>query len=122
MGWLMLGSSLFLNVVILVFCHLMLRDKEQSLRETNRMHREREITWEAERERLINRAMTQTWQDYTQMTTRMGVSSSTSDDEPRGMSDEEELRRLGLANIMGVGEEVLVDLHDDMRELGLVDG
>lgn len=41
---------------------------------------------------------------------------------PRGMSDEEELRRLGLdiSGAEGLGE-VLVDNTDDMRELGLIE-
>ena len=41
---------------------------------------------------------------------------------PRGMSDEEELRRLGLdiSGAEGIGE-VLVDNTDDMRELGLIE-
>jgi len=46
---------------------------------------------------------------------------SEQDDIPRGMSDEEELSRIGqpVGGIHGLGE-VLVDQTEDLRELGLV--
>lgn len=49
----------------------------------------------------------------------MAVSPSTSD-EARGMSDEEELRRFAATyqETVGLGEE-LVDMSDEMRELGI---
>jgi hypothetical protein len=56
------------------------------------------------------------------MTQAMTPTSLESDDPtpPRGMSDEEELRRWGQAVANeGVGETIY-DMTDDMRELGLM--
>ena len=122
MAWLMLGSSLFLNVVILLFCLLMLRDKETSLRIQAGDFEKREIAWERERERLLNRAMTNHWQDYTQMTSTMGVSGLESEADGKGLSDEEELRRIGVAAGESVGlGEILAEqeLFEDARILGI---
>lgn len=47
-------------------------------------------------------------------------STSPEDPSPVGMSDEEELRRMGMdiANAQGVGE-VLVDYEDELTDLGI---
>lgn len=47
------------------------------------------------------------------------VSQSVPDDDPRGLSDEEELRRWGGA-VDGLGDEVLYDQAEEAREMGLI--
>lgn len=57
------------------------------------------------------------------MQSQMGVMSSNSNDDVyRGMSDEEELRRIGQAMVeaQGLGE-VLVDYSDELVDLGLAE-
>lgn len=51
---------------------------------------------------------------------QMATSPSSSDDPTRGMSDEEELRRIGQAmmDAQGLGE-VLLDYGDELEDLGL---
>lgn len=81
-------------------------------------HREERINWERERERLLNRAMTKEWTSYAQMQASQILSfASPSDDPVRGMSDEEELSRIGrdLVEAEGLGE-TLVELDNDDRE------
>lgn len=67
--------------------------------------------------------MAKTWPEFVQIQT---AQTSTWDDTPPvGMSDEEELRRVGeaLAETFGVGEvsDSLVELEDDYSLLGLQD-
>lgn len=81
----------------------MLRDKEQSIRDLQTSHRQREITWEAERERLLNRMMTKEWQSYVQMNGAMQTASDSQSEPEKGLSDEEELRRIGV-DPEGLGE------------------
>ncbi len=124
MVWVLLGSSLFLNVVILLFCFLMLRDKETSLVNQTTAHQGERVAWERERERLLNRCMTKEWESYVQMTGQMGTTSGLSSDtsEVVGMSDESEAARWAAA--MGQGEplgETLVEMERDMSELGLTE-
>jgi hypothetical protein len=82
------------------------------------LHREQRINWERERERLMNRVMVKEWQTYTQMTQAMAPSEESSS---LGMSDDEEVRRYldSLGAAQGIGEEVLVDMEPDMKDLGL---
>jgi hypothetical protein len=56
------------------------------------------------------------------MMTSLQTSRLSSEGEEKGMSDEEELRRIGQALVgsEGIGE-TLVDLEPDMRELGLLE-
>ena len=62
--------------------------------------------------------MTKTWQDYVQV--QQTPTPSTSDPVVRGMSDDEELRRMAswYANGQPTGE-MLVDMKEDLRELGI---
>ena len=50
------------------------------------------------------------------------MSSNSNDDVYRGMSDEEELRRIGqqMMDAQGIGE-VLVDYRDELVDLGLAE-
>jgi hypothetical protein len=94
------------------------RNTLRNLIETMRSdHRAERINWERERERLLNRAMTREWTSYLQMLPTMENSGSTSE-ESKGMSDEEEMRRAGFSDPQGFGE-VVVDMTDEMRMLGL---
>lgn len=43
----------------------------------------------------LNRAQTNTWQEYIAVTQQMKVPESDDGEPPRGLSDDEELRRLG---------------------------
>lgn len=87
-------------------------------RDQMQQHREERRTWEVERERLLNRAMTKEWETYVQMQSAQVVLPSTSDEAPRGMSDDEELRRIGRAEVEADGlGETLVELDDHDREL-----
>src|SRR5215831_2159311 len=67
-----------------------------------------------ENQELRNRLMTHSWMEFgnLQQIQSPTVSNSNSDAEVRGMSDEEELRRVGLFQQaqQGVGE-VLIDEH-----------
>src|SRR5687768_6661105 len=78
------------------------------------------VSWELERERLLNRAMTKEWESYTQMSQAMMVASTSNSDpaEGKGMSDEEELRRYAQTyhETVGLGE-VIVDMSDELEEL-----
>lgn len=56
------------------------------------------------------------------MVSQMNPSLPSNSDEVLGLSDEEEIRRWGLAHAnSGVGE-VLVDRSEELKELGLEDG
>src|SRR5215510_9937243 len=81
-------------------------------------HREQRINWERERERLMNRVMSKEWTTYAQMTAAMEPSLEPSS---QGMSDEEEIRRYeqSIGESLGIGEEVLVDMEPELKELGL---
>lgn len=109
MNWLVLVICFLPPAGTTVFLFFLLLKQESR-------HREREITWERERERLLNRAMTKEWASYVQMQGMLQTNSNSGSDPAVGMSDEEELRRIG--EIQGIGE-VFVDLGDDARELGL---
>ena len=88
------------------------------MKQERELHREQRINWERERERLMNRVMVKEWQTYTQMTQAMNPSE---DSSALGMSDEEEVRRYldSLGQTQGIGEETLVDMEPEMKELGL---
>lgn len=79
-------------------------------------HRKTQDRWEVERERLLNRAMVKEWTTYAQMTTAMS-SASISEADGRGLSDAEEMRRAGFTD--GIGEEVALDMRDELHELGI---
>lgn len=90
------------------------------LRQQQRQHFQEKIQWQAEKERLLNRLMTHSWQDYVQATASMTVpSSSPLTSEDRGLSDDVELQRAGLVDSSGLGE-VILDYGDDHVELGFV--
>ncbi len=57
--------------------------------------------------------------DYAQLSQSQNPSSPSISDEYIGMSDEEELKRWANFHSQGVGlgEEVLVDMTEDVREL-----
>lgn len=83
-------------------------------------HRNEKIQWQAEKERLLNRLMTHSWQDYVQATGSMVVpSSSVSTSDDRGLADDIELQRAGLLDTQGLGE-VIVDYGDDHSDLGFI--
>lgn len=69
-------------------------------------------------ERLMNRAMSNDWQTFTQLSGSMVQVNAP--EEYIGMSDTDELVRAGqaIAGAEGFGEEVLVDYGDDLRNLG----
>lgn len=88
---------------------------------------ERELQREKQRVNdLLNRVQSQDWQTY------VNVSSATSDNQkdegyaPRGMSDEEELRRIGQSTLP-VGEPIFhaemtpEDITDTLVEMGLTE-
>ncbi len=81
---------------------------------TMKEHRREKQKWEEERERLLNRSMTKEWASYLQMQTPTKLDSTS---DYLGMSDEDELRRYGQQPV----GEVLVDLGDEMKELGLIE-
>lgn len=88
-------------------------------------HQKAQNQWEVERERLLNRCMTREWASYVQMQSAMmtSTSPSISPEEARGLSDEEELRRVGadLANAQELGE-VYVEFDDGYSGGGLITG
>ena len=48
------------------------------------------------------------------------LSSSSNSEEPGGMSDAEELRRMQMmGDIDGIGDTTFVDMTEEMKELGL---
>lgn len=47
-------------------------------------------------------------------------SSPSTSSENRGLSDDEELLRAGLAGAVGLGEELVVDYGEDFVDLGFV--
>jgi hypothetical protein len=78
-----------------VLCFLIVRVLWKLLQTEQQTNREREKEWIVERERLLNRSMTRTWQDYRETSASMVVH----DNGPRPVglsSDEEEMRRAGL--------------------------
>lgn len=83
-------------------------------------HLEQRRSWEVERERLLNRAMTKEWESYTQMSAALTVTSP-SDQPPQGLSDETEAQRWAEAH--GAVGETFAELHgisdNDIRDLGL---
>lgn len=117
MGWLTLVIGM---MMVMLFAQAVLFWKMyQSQRHQYQMERE---NWERERERLLNRAMTKEWASYVQMT--QALTPSISSEEPplpsKGMSDEEELRRfMGAVEGEGLGE-VVFDMTDDLKELGII--
>jgi hypothetical protein len=73
---------------------------------------------ELERERLLNRAMSNTWQEM-QILNQNLLPSNSSEADARGLSDEEEIRRSDMmGGTVGYGEETLVDFEHDLNELG----
>lgn len=120
MGYVLL-ASLFLVILIgltAVFLKLLKVEREANLR--------REISWEHERERLLNRAMSREWQTYVQVEGSKNPSPSFgSPSEPYlGMSDEVEAEREAAQAVQaliashGYGEVSDDDLHDDAVDLG----
>ena len=112
--------SLLCLVIAMLWFHQKEMDKQRAI------HRAEQVQWWQEREMLLNRAMTRTWQDYVQVSSNLhtGSSSSNSEEELTGMSDEEEIRRwqqADSANIAPVGEVIgTVELDDTDRDfLGL---
>ncbi len=76
-----------------------------------------EQSWTQERSDLLNRCMTKEWQSYQMMVAQAPFSSTS--EPPVGLSDEEELRRIGRAySEAGLGD-VLVELDADLAELGI---
>lgn len=121
MGYVLL-ASLFLVILIgltAVFLKLLLMEREAN--------RNREISWEHERERLLNRAMSREWQTFVQVegNRNQGPSFASPSDPYIGMSDEEEAARehaaavAALAGGYGLGEVINDDLHNDAVDLGL---
>lgn len=78
-------------------------------------HESKERKWEHERERLVNRAMTNTWQDYTQMTGALQPATPPVGDEYFSMSDEQEAHAASVAGMESFGEEVLIDFNDEFH-------
>ena len=112
---------LFIFSLAMVWMHLSLVRGLREMVEAERgTHREERRQWEIERERLLNRCMTRTWESYVQMSAAMVApgSSTSGFDESQGLSDEEEIRRAGEAQQQGLGE-VLLDYGNDFEELGL---
>lgn len=113
-----------------MFLHLLSQEREKwrtLLQEEQARNNDREIRSEHERERLLNRAMTQKWTDFVQVEGTRNQGTFASQFEPSvGMSDEEEERRyreqmaaaLVASQGTGIGE-VADDLNDDARDLGL---
>jgi hypothetical protein len=55
-----------------------------------------------------------------QMTPTLVPTTNSNFNEGVGLSDEEELRRFAMAaSIQEVGEETLIDMSEDLRELGI---
>jgi hypothetical protein len=110
-----------LMIGLMAFIFFKERERLQTLMVTEKeTHREQRINWERERERLMNRVMVKEWTTYAQMTQAM---SQEEEPSPRGMSDDEEVRRymdsLGQTPPNGLGEETLVDFASEMNELGI---
>ncbi len=122
MPWLLGAGWLLTILVAWLFHHLMVRElltsHRQQILALQETHRDREATWHLKEERLLNRCMTKSWQDYVQLQPQ--VASSTSDHEGIGMSDETEAalwaRAMGGGD--GFGE---VFLEQDLSELGLAE-
>jgi len=111
-----LGIAVTMTVLLLSLAVIFLKMWTSQSKEftSQRLH------WELERERLLNRCMTLHWETYAQMSqTQIPISSSISESSV-GMSDEEELRRHAAmySQMQGVGEELL-DMGDELRELGI---
>lgn len=112
---------LFIFSLALVWMHLSLVRGLREMVEAERgTHQTEKRQWEIERERLLNRCMTRTWESYVQMSAAMVTpgSSTSGFDESQGLSDEEEIRRAGESQQQGLGE-VLIDYGNDFEELGL---
>jgi hypothetical protein len=108
-------ALLFVTVAFSVVVVMLLK----IMKSQEKTYQAQRLNWELERERLLNRLMTHSWTDYSQVN-QNPISLSTSSDVVGGMSDEEELRRFAAAynETVGVGEELL-DMSDDLRELGI---
>lgn len=99
------------SAVVGMLYHLMRRQEQSTLM--------REQKWDREREKLLNRLMTKEWTSYVQMEQYQNPNLTSTSDESRGLSDEEELRRWAQsAADIPVGE-TLVDLQAEFRELGI---
>lgn len=46
----------------------------------------------------LNRAQTNSWQDYVSVTKQMSASEPETSEIPRGLTDDEELRRMGMSD------------------------
>lgn len=116
MVYMSLGFCLVLLVLLLLEGVIFLKLWTRQLTS----HKEERVNWERERERLLNRAMTKEWESYAQMAAAIVPTSHLVSDptEGVGLSDEEELRRVGkaIAEAEGIGE-TLVELDDFDREL-----
>ena len=129
MVWLTLGISALMLLGAVLAVQMVTKSErmvrvilQEQLVELRKDHQSQRNSWEAERERLLNRAMTKEWESYAQMSAAM-VASSPSDLPPEGMSDETESKqweaRMGA---LGLGEtfvEVPGFDADDVRGLGL---
>lgn len=128
MVWLMLVICL-LTLLVAALAILTARTSERAIshllqRELDLLrkdYREERRCWEAERERLLNRAMTKDWESYAQMTG--APAASPSELPPVGMSDETESAQWAArAGALGLGE-TFVEIQgfdtDDAEGLGL---
>ena len=128
MLWLMLGICL-LTLLVATLAILTVRTSERAISQllqkeldtTRQDFREQRCSWEAERERLLNRALTKEWESYAQMTG--APAASPSDLPPVGMSDETESAQWAArAGALGLGE-TFVEMpgfdDNDVRGLGL---
>ena len=111
MGYVLVGAALGLLPSFLLMYLLITVRKD---------HSQERSEWSQERTSLLNRAMSK---DLTTLLTLQGQTVplvSASDQYYPGMSDEEELRRMGhdLAGIQGIGD-VYAEIEQDAVELGL---
>lgn len=120
MPWLLAAGLLLTILVAWVFHMLMTRDliqaHRQELQELRDEWRTREADWILKEERLLNRCMTKSWQDYVQM--QPVASSSSEPGEGVGLSDETEAERWARAmgGMEGIGETIF---EQDITDLGL---
>lgn len=120
MPWLLAGGWLLTILVAWLFHMQMTRDLVASHRQTTEdlrsEWRTREADWLLKEERLLNRCMTKSWQDYVQMQPQ--GSSSSEPGEGIGLSDETEAERWARAmgGMKGIGETVF---EQDLSDLGL---
>lgn len=111
MGYVLLGAALGLIPTLMLLFLLVM---------TIRNHEKDRSNWSSERENLLNRCMTKEWQSYQMMT--LSNPTSPFPFEPYageyipGMSDAEELKRMGrdISQAEGIGDMNFDDYDQEM--------